>query len=396
MKKIAFISNGHSGSSMPLAKQFLFQGYAVDYYILTEREVSSLEAVKIESFKTNYGVHKIDSTKAEDLYSYMASKHFNLYCLSTPRPFERVPFLRNILKNIRKYFFKNICSELNNREYYAINLIGRQDSKMFIWFYKYLNCRSIITSLHEVCNHNNPDFKNPSELLNYLFAHKKEIVVHSQKSKADILSFNNVNEKYIHHINFGLFESYLKITPKNIDNLPQKYILFYGSINPYKGLSVLYNAIYYNPEFFHDVKFVVAGKGSDPVLERIKSDDKFFLINHFLSNEELVELIQKAHFVVCPYITVSQSGIPQTTFVFNKPIIASNIGSFQEIITHGVNGYLFNAGDMYDLSNLMNDMINDQEKYKEITENIRNFENLHPSYSWDYISSKYEAIFVDN
>lgn len=392
MKRIAFISDGHTGSTIPLAKQFIKLGFVVDFYILTGCKVTDVEGIKIKSFRTFYGLHKIDRIKANSLYNYFESEYFNFYSISSPRPFSRAPILRGILKFFRMYFFKSICQKLNLKDYYAINLIGRKDSEIFIWFHNYLNCNCILTSLHEVCDHNNQDYIKPSKLLNYLFTNKKEIVVHSLKTLEDILSFNSASKKHIHLIHYGLFESYLTINPLKMSILPKKYILFYGNIKPYKGLNVLYNAVFNNPKFFNEIKIVIAGNGYDPVMDRIISDNRFILINHFLSNEELVELIKKAYLIVCPYISVSQSGIPQTAFVFNKPVIASNIGSFQEIIKDNENGLLFKTEDANDLARVINMLIENNCLYNELITNIEQFERLNQDYCWRNISYKYEKI----
>ena len=394
MKKIAFITNGHTGSTLPLAKRFLKLGYTVDFFMITNQIINSTEALKTKSIQIKHGIHKIDVLQAEEIYSFMDSDQFNLFYLAYPRPYKRIPILRNFINIAIYLFFRKLCRQINHINYSAINLIGRDDLNIFILFHKYLSCKKIITSLHEVCNHKNPDFKQSSELLGYLLKNKKQIVVHSKKTLTDILAFKNAEAKNINHINFGLFETFITIPHVNLNNLPQKFILFYGSINPYKGLSVLYDAVSNNQYLLNDIKIVIAGKGNDPILKKIIFDERFVVFNHFLSNEELVELNKKALFIVCPYISVSQSGIPQTTFVFNKPIIASNIGSFPEIIKDKENGLLFETGNANDLAKKIEMLINNPDLYLEMINNINIFEVLHFDYSWSHIVKQYSCLLT--
>ena len=46
-----------------------------------------------------------------------------------------------------------------------------------------------------------------------------------------------------------------------------------------------------------------------------------------------------------PYISATQSGVLTLAFYFGKPILASDVPFFKELITNGVNGALFHCGD---------------------------------------------------
>ena len=118
------------------------------------------------------------------------------------------------------------------------------------------------------------------------------------------------------------------------------------------------------------------------------------IINRRLSNSELCEVISKCSLVVCPYLTMSQSGIPQTVFTFGKPIVASDLFGFQEIISNGENGLLFKCGDSSSLARCINDFISNDELRKKIYHNVRRFEFLHKDYSWDEIADFYVNNFI--
>lgn len=54
-----------------------------------------------------------------------------------------------------------------------------------------------------------------------------------------------------------------------------------------------------------------------------------------------------------PYRDATQSGPLKIAFHYNVPVIASDIGSFREEITNGVDGYLFKSGDVDSLRDTM-------------------------------------------
>lgn len=142
-------------------------------------------------------------------------------------------------------------------------------------------------------------------------------------------------------------------------------------------------------------KIVIAGKGNDPVLEEIKNDDRFVLIPRFIPNRELVTMIKHAYVVVCPYLTMSQSGIPQTAFPFGTPIIASELDGFCEMITKEV-GMLFPTGDSQSLAQCISDLIQHPNKREQMHRNIASFSQRYPKYDWGNICDKYLKIIVND
>lgn len=396
MKKIALIADGHTGSTLPLAKYLVDRGFFVDYYLFCIDSIGDREAIKIQSTKTQKGIHVIEQNHAPEIYEYVNNSQFRLYYISTYRPYKSVILLRNFIALFNWFLIKGIITQINKERYYAVNLIGRYSSEILIPYLVGIKCDRIVTSLHEVCSHFNANFHKPSKLLKLLFKYKKTIIVHSKKSLNDVLKYDKSDKSCIHYINFGLFETYRIIKKDDSCVISEPYILFYGYILPYKGLSVLYDAIDFlsnNKKGLKKFKIVVAGAGTDSVLNKMKDDERFIVLNHFLTNEEIVTLIDNSLFVVCPYISVSQSGITQTVYTFGKPVIASNIGDFPKIVHDGENGLLFNVGDGADLAEKIYEIIEDDELYKLICCNAAKFEQLYEDYSWRVITEQYIDLF---
>ena len=85
---------------------------------------------------------------------------------------------------------------------------------------------------------------------------------------------------------------------------------------------------------------------------------------------------------------MSQSGIPQTAYVFNKPIIASNLDGFREVISNKVNGLLFEVNSIEQLSTAMEDSLN-PDIYTKLVNGVSDFQNQYPAYSWSCIAEQY-------
>jgi glycosyltransferase involved in cell wall biosynthesis len=87
-------------------------------------------------------------------------------------------------------------------------------------------------------------------------------------------------------------------------------VLFFGRIEPYKGLdNFVEAAIRLGPI----AEFVIAGVGTitPEVASRIASSPALFtVLNRFISDEEMINLFDRATVVMLPYHSATQSGIP--------------------------------------------------------------------------------------
>ncbi len=88
-------------------------------------------------------------------------------------------------------------------------------------------------------------------------------------------------------------------------------------------------------------------------------------------------------------IDVKESGIPQTCYVFGKPIIASSLGSFQEIVGNEQFGLLTEPGAAESLADAIIKLWDDKSLYKKLTDNIANFEQIKKEYCWKDIADTY-------
>lgn len=155
----------------------------------------------------------------------------------------------------------------------------------------------------------------------------------------------------------------------------KKHILFFGRLSRYKGLEDLLKAMPAVFKEYPNEQLVIAGKRfpryiiDEDMINRYKNN--ITLIERYISNEELAELIQQAKFVVCPYKDATQSGVLMTAFGLKTPVIATNVGSFPEFIEDDVNGLLVSPHDPQKLAEsicfaLQND------HYKTLAQNINN------------------------
>lgn len=391
--KIAIINYNFTGTTIALAKAFLDKGHQVDLYCgMYLSQHNEMEALKIKKNPRIPGIWKIDLNNCIGL-NQCKNINFKFYILSTiTSGFNTHNIFRKILFFISKLQVRIYCQTLLRKKYNYVCVIGQDPISLFYNFYigkKIFNTHTF----HEITTNHLTNNKQLLPALSQVASKHINIIVHSKYNKNIIMENSDIPNNLIHAIPFGEYTSYKEFnTTVKIRELNgvENFILFIGYITPYKGLSILYNAIQnIDNRLSPNIKVVIAGKGNDPILEKMKNNTRYILINKWLTNNEITTLIVNAKVIVCPYLSASQSGIPQTAFVFNKPIIATNVGAFNEIIENNSNGWLIPKGDFNTLSDVILQIYNNNLIYSKLTDNIKNNNYKGGVFKWENIIEKY-------
>jgi glycosyltransferase involved in cell wall biosynthesis len=178
-------------------------------------------------------------------------------------------------------------------------------------------------------------------------------------------------------IPFGLFEGYENFAEDDA-LIPEftPYFLFVGYIHPYKGVDLLISAAQSLRDKKIQIPILIAGKDATEIEKRYVLPDNIQFINKFLSESEIITLIKKSYAIVLPYTSASQSGIPNTCFCFDKPVIASDLDGIKDVVHDKVNGLLFESGNVYALEESMHRLWTDKKLYKILADNIRKKVNI--------------------
>jgi len=125
---------------------------------------------------------------------------------------------------------------------------------------------------------------------------------------------------------------------------PTLHLLFFGFVRPYKGLDTLLRAVGSLKD--RDISLTVAGEFWDGKTEALQLVDelgiagKVTVIDRFIPDDEMGTYFSSADLVVLPYNKAITSGVIATAYGFGKPVLATNVGGFHEIVADGYTGKL--------------------------------------------------------
>jgi glycosyltransferase involved in cell wall biosynthesis len=126
-------------------------------------------------------------------------------------------------------------------------------------------------------------------------------------------------------------------------------LLFFGFVRPYKGLDTLIRALALLGDY--DITLTIAGEfwgGKTELLKQI--DDlgitrKVEIVDRYIPEDEMGRYFDSADVVVLPYKQAVTSGVIATAYGFRRPVLATNVGGFSEIIKEGCTGKLVPPDD---------------------------------------------------
>lgn len=155
----------------------------------------------------------------------------------------------------------------------------------------------------------------------------------------------------------------------NFDNMNPKQFLFVGRISKEKGIDLAVKAIHYlvSERDLRDIRLKIIGDGLE--LNRLKSMVKKLKMNKNITfygridNDELYRYYQESVAVLMPSVWLENNPIVALEAMKNKkPIIASKVGGYPDLIEHDRSGYLFEMHSIKQMSKYIQNLYDNKEK----------------------------------
>ncbi|HWI41572.1 MAG TPA: glycosyltransferase family 4 protein [Verrucomicrobiae bacterium] len=181
-------------------------------------------------------------------------------------------------------------------------------------------------------------------LADFVIRRAPNVVVHSEEERREVLAINGRAAVAKHLL--PLFE-YSPCRSAESDGVLR--ILFFGFVREYKGLDVLLHAI----RLLRDraVSLRIVGEfweGKDKYLaliEQLGISSRVEVFDGYVPDTEIDEHFAWADLVALPYRRSRTSGIIATAYGFGKPVLATDVGGFREVVQEGLTGKIVPPGD---------------------------------------------------
>ncbi|MBT5337762.1 glycosyltransferase family 4 protein [Candidatus Falkowbacteria bacterium] len=257
-----------------------------------------------------------------------------------------------------------------------------------ISFFK-TNCPYIITA-HDLSFEIFPEFLSFKRKLwhwfvnpNKLFQQADQVISVSKNTKQDLIDIYKIAPKKIQTIYSGISQNYRILNPKdpkfkkikNKYKLPEKFILFLGTIEPRKNLTSLIKAFNLFHQEHPEYSLVIAGKPGWHYKKIIKQQSKNIIFTKYIKDSEKRYFYNLASMFVYPSFYEGFGFPPIEAMACGCPVITSNNSSMSEICQQAA--LLINPTDTNDLYSAMKQMTNSKLAKQYIAAGLQKSKDIH-------------------
>ncbi len=169
-------------------------------------------------------------------------------------------------------------------------------------------------------------------------------IVHSELEKGELLSMRPAAEVKKHLL--PLFEYHPQPAAGHDSAL---HLLFFGFVRPYKGLDTLLQALAMLRN--HDLRLKIVGEFWNDkhryleLIDELGIAGKVEIVDQYVPDAEMSGYFSWADLAVLPYKKTKTSGVIATAYGFKKPVLATDVGGFREVVEDGRTGKIVASDD---------------------------------------------------
>lgn len=140
-----------------------------------------------------------------------------------------------------------------------------------------------------------------------------------------------------------------------------------GHLRTYKGTDLAIQTVGALASGGMDVELTVAGQPWDDtdwtaMAEHHGLGERFTLVDRYLSDDEVAQLLHDSHALIAPYRSATQSGIIALALSSGRPVICTDVGGLSDLVTHGINGIVVEPEDNMALEKGARDLISEHTR----------------------------------
>lgn len=258
-----------------------------------------------------------------------------------------------------------------------------------------------IAPLVITCHDSQPFNANPGAAVQRvgatgILARFDRVIIHTDQARARLAAYG-VEPGRIARIAHGfLDETAPAAAPPAIESdRPVRFLLF-GKIKPYKGIDLMIEAVRrLTPETRRHVEVLVIGKPymeTAPLVAAAAGLPEIRFDFRFVPDDEMAGLFRWADVLAFPYREIEMSGVLMAALKTARPMVASNIGGFAELLRDGETGFLVPPGDVAGLARAITRLVVEPQTRARMAAGLVDLVRAIPS--WDAIAAETEDLYM--
>ncbi|UCG28136.1 MAG: glycosyltransferase family 4 protein [Bacteroidales bacterium] len=379
--KIAVVSFGHSDSALSMVKALSGKSHVTHFLSFAQNRKRN-NVIDFQALDVSCGLQpqKINNQVFYHELDQFINERFRQHLF--------------IYHNLKLYSFRNLLLSFRFarilRRYNVIHFNGFNAVLPHLMLF--LCRKKMIFTIHDVQHHSGEYSRFGYYMVRYLLWSKHPVILQNRNDFTRIQHQYPEKSESLYCIPFGKLSVYKFFSGHGAGDHDSDF-LFFGRVSKYKGIEYLVEAVKRIHEKYPNLKVIIAGGGDYHFDIKKKIDGlPVKLLHRFIPTHELVGLIQRTSVVVCPYTDATQSGVVMTAYVFNRPVIATNVGGFEEVVKNGVHGFLVPPRDDETLAEAMSRMLDEPDLLDNMRRNIENDQDLE-DFKWDKIADSIISVY---
>jgi len=303
--------------------------------------------------------------------------------------------------------WNTILKTVRQEAYDVVHVQWFQLSPVDAWFIsrlKRIGVRVVVT-VHDILPFDEKPYDR--HFLRRIYGTADWVIVQAEANRARFLQLFPEDGKKLRVIPHGHFLDYVEPADREAARerlgVPEgrTTALFFGQIKHVKGVDVLLRAFARYVERYGDDQYLIVagncwktdiGDYQSIIRENERQLDGNLLFDaRYIPDEEVPDYFAASDYCVLPYRDIYQSGVIQLCYAYKKPVTASDLPPFREIVEDGRNGFICPVDDAEGLVNAM-------RRARE-TSNLKalgaeGYQKVRSLYSWDKIAGQIEALYM--
>lgn len=263
----------------------------------------------------------------------------------------------------------------------------------------------VVFTIHNVMPRHGALRRYHRVLYRFMYNICSELIIHTASGKEEIRALFSVDPDKVAVIPHGDYKFFVPSTSMSGEEAKRilgfspgcKTILFFGAIRANKGLDIILKALPHIRQAEPRSKLLVVGELCESYdrYEAIKREERIadhvFERLDYIPNSEVSVYFFAADVVVLPYNEITQSGVLQIAYAFGRPVVATELPGFREVIANGKNGFLVPLNDVGRLAERIAEILQNDGKLQAMGAYSKFL--CDTKYSWDGIAQKTSEVY---